>query len=244
MGIPPASLKKLNKAQLHPFIDRLANSLPGWKADLMTKAGRAVQVQFVLTANVVYHVMALDLPPWALKAMDKIRRNFLWRGRSETNGGYCLIAWPKVTRHKELGGLGISNLQSLNWALRVRWLWLKKTSPDKAWASFQLQFSDQVKSLFDLALVSEVGDGSNTLFWCDRWLLGQRPVDLAPHLYAMVPKRVANKRTVVEGLTDMAWVHDLPSEREEMDVRACRRWRRCGRACGRRGGNEKGGRAG
>lgn len=25
----------------------------------------------------------------------------------------------------------------------------------------------------------------------------------------MVPKRVANKRTVAEGLTDMAWVHDL-----------------------------------
>jgi hypothetical protein len=52
-------------------------------------------------------------------------------------------------------------------------------------------------------------DGRNTLFWGDRWLLGQRLVDLAPHLYAMVPKRVANKRTVVEGLTDMAWVHDL-----------------------------------
>ena len=66
-----------------------------------------------------------------------------------------------------------------------------------------------MKSLFDLALVSEVGDGSNTLFWCDRWLLGQLLVDLAPHLCAMVPKRVANKRTVVEGLTDLAWVHDL-----------------------------------
>jgi hypothetical protein len=59
-------------------------------------------------------------------------------------------------------------------------LWLQKTSPEKAWVSFQLQFLDQVKSLFDLALVSEVGDGSNTLFWCDRWLLGQRLVDLAP----------------------------------------------------------------
>jgi hypothetical protein len=43
-------------------------------------------------------------------------------------GGHCLIAWPKVARPKELGGLGSSDLQSLNWSLRVRWLWLKKTA--------------------------------------------------------------------------------------------------------------------
>ena len=32
--------------------------------------------------------------------------------------GHCLIAWPKVCRSKELGGLGISGLKSLGWALR------------------------------------------------------------------------------------------------------------------------------
>ena len=28
------------------------------------------------------------------------------------SGGHCLIAWPKVTSPPNLGGLGISNLQS------------------------------------------------------------------------------------------------------------------------------------
>jgi len=40
----PLTLKKLTKAQIQPIIDRIADQLPGWKADLMTKVGRMVQV--------------------------------------------------------------------------------------------------------------------------------------------------------------------------------------------------------
>jgi hypothetical protein len=61
----------------------------------------------------VYLAMAMDLPPWALKEIDKIRRGFLWRGRRDAKGGRCLLAWPKATRPPELGGLGISQLQQL-----------------------------------------------------------------------------------------------------------------------------------
>jgi hypothetical protein len=51
----------------------------------MTKAGRVVQVQHVLTAMLVYLAMAIQLPPWAIKAIDKIRRAFVWRSRKEAN---------------------------------------------------------------------------------------------------------------------------------------------------------------
>ena len=127
----PLSLKKLTKEQFQPIIDRITDQLPGWKADLMTRAGRVVQVQFVLTAMLIYLAMAIDLPPWAIKAIDKIRRGFVWRGRKEAKGGHCLIAWPKVCRAKELDGLGISDLKSQSIALRVRWPWLKKSEPNK-----------------------------------------------------------------------------------------------------------------
>lgn len=30
----------------------------------MTREGRAIQVQHVLIATLIYHAMALDLPPW------------------------------------------------------------------------------------------------------------------------------------------------------------------------------------
>ena len=57
----PLTIKKLTKEQLQPIIDRIADQLPGWKADLMTRAGRVVQVQFVLTAMLVYVAMAMEL---------------------------------------------------------------------------------------------------------------------------------------------------------------------------------------
>lgn len=113
---------------------RFCDQFRGWKADLLTRAGRKVLVQFVLTSMFVY--LAMDLPPWARKAIDKIRRAFLWRGRKDASSGHCLVAWPKVTRPTELGGLGISSLQQLGWALRMRWLWLKKTEPDQPWTAF------------------------------------------------------------------------------------------------------------
>jgi hypothetical protein len=88
----PLSLKNLTKDQVQPIVDRIADQLPGWKADLMTRACRKVQVQHVLTGMLIYLAMAVNIPPWAIKAIDKIRRGFLWRGRKEARGGHCLVA--------------------------------------------------------------------------------------------------------------------------------------------------------
>ena len=138
LGVP-LSPHKLTKQQVQPIIEKNADRLPSWKADLLTKAGRMVLVQFVLTSMLIYIIMALGLPPWALKAIDKIKRVFLWKGRKDARGGHCLLAWPKVARPLNLGGLGISNHQNLGWALKLRWLWLQKIEPNKAWTFFPIQ---------------------------------------------------------------------------------------------------------
>jgi hypothetical protein len=78
----PLSLTKLSKSQVQQIIDKIANQLPRWKADLMTRTGRTVQVQFMLTEMMIYLAMVVDLPAWALKAIDKIKKGFLaWKKR-------------------------------------------------------------------------------------------------------------------------------------------------------------------
>jgi hypothetical protein len=60
-----------------------------------------------------------------------------------------------------------------------------------------------------MAVASEVGDGCTTLFWKDRWLRGHHVEELAPHLSALIPQKIMNKRTVSEALTDFRWTRDL-----------------------------------
>jgi len=135
LGVP-LSPHKLTKAQAQPIVEKIVDRLPSWKAELLTKAGRGILVKYVLTSMVIYIMLALELPPGVLKAFDNIRRSFLWKGRKDARGGYCLLAWPKVRRPVFLGGLGISDLQNLGWSLKLRWLWLQKIEPRKAWAFF------------------------------------------------------------------------------------------------------------
>ncbi|GJN13052.1 hypothetical protein PR202_ga31385 [Eleusine coracana subsp. coracana] len=120
----PISHKKLCKGDLLAWIEKIADKLPGWKPFLLNLAGRAALVRFVLSAIPVYILIAINIPKWFIKAIDKIRRGFFWKGRKEAIGGSCLVAWEKVQRPLDLGGLGIQNLQVMSWALQIKWLWL------------------------------------------------------------------------------------------------------------------------
>jgi hypothetical protein len=151
----------------------------------------------------------VQYPKWVLKAISKIIRVFLWKGRKDVKGGHCLVAWQRVCRPTNLGGLGILNLEMLSWALQMRWLWLKRTQPERPWTNMDIQVHSNVKALFSISVTSLVGDGRSTYFWTDRWLHGQNIEDIALALFAAVPNLIASKQTVHEALEDHRCVGDM-----------------------------------
>jgi hypothetical protein len=95
----------------------------------------------------LYHMTVFPLSKWAIKKIDKIRRNFLWYGYEEPKGGHCLVSWKRVQRPKKLGGLGILELSKFNMALRLQWQWFKWKSHSKPWASMTISHTS-MESIF------------------------------------------------------------------------------------------------
>jgi hypothetical protein len=67
----PLTLKKPTRDKIQPFIDKIGDQMPGWKADLLSKPGRKILVQYVFTSMIIYLAMAVDIPAWGWKAVDK-----------------------------------------------------------------------------------------------------------------------------------------------------------------------------
>jgi hypothetical protein len=120
----------------------------------------------VLTSIVTYHTTIFALPKWLIKKIDKIRRNFLWKGEEgEGNkGGVYLVKWRMVCRPKDLGGLGIYDLNRFGRALHQRWFSYHWIDDLKPWQSMLLPCDDQDQALFQASTEIKVGYGKKAIF--------------------------------------------------------------------------------
>jgi hypothetical protein len=75
--------------------------------------------------------------------------------------------------------------------------------------SLPIQVPDKARAFFSVVLISKVGNGANTLFWTNKWVHGQKIADLVPRLFEVIPKRITNRRTVQEALTNRRWILDI-----------------------------------
>ncbi|CAD6266690.1 unnamed protein product [Miscanthus lutarioriparius] len=153
-----------------------------------------------------YHLTVFPLAAWAKKKINKIRRSFLWKGEENANGGHCLVNWQTVTRPKDLGGLGVPDLDRFRRALRLRWLWQEWVDDSKSWSGSELPCSDDDRLLFNSSIIITLGDGAKTEFWHHNWLDGQAPRYLALNLFRLISRR---NRMVQQELRINNWMHKL-----------------------------------
>jgi hypothetical protein len=83
---------------------------------------------------------------------------------ASVSGGRCKVAWEIVCRPRDLGGLGVAGLWRTGVALRVRWLWLRRTDQQRTWQVLPDSSEPAVVDFFWATIVSNLGNGESTLF--------------------------------------------------------------------------------
>jgi hypothetical protein len=159
----------LRKAHLQPSLDKLAGKVKGWRKGCFSFDARLLLVKHVLTAMTIFQLLVIDPPIWLVKAIDRLRRGFLWNNDEIAQGGKCLVSWASVCRPIEFGGLG--NLDLL--ALRVRWLWQQWTETEKSWQGLPIAVDSRAGALFNAAVQFFLGNGLWISFWHDPWFEGR-----------------------------------------------------------------------
>ncbi|KAJ4771882.1 LINE-1 reverse transcriptase [Rhynchospora pubera] len=89
LGLPLTVLKP-TRQDFQPLIDKVKKKLEGWKGALMSRAGKIVLASSVLSSVPVFFMSVFKLPAWVIKAIDQIRRNFIWATTA--------VLFPKVFR--------------------------------------------------------------------------------------------------------------------------------------------------
>lgn len=168
--------------------------------------GRIILVKQVLSTMVVYQMLVLEMPVWLRKQIDKLRRGFLCKGKEFAIGGKWLVSWKVVCRPTCFGGLGILDLAAQSTALRLRWMWMQWTDPDKAWSGLPLPSDAKILNLFTASARFHLGNGQRIRFWLDPWMDGLAHCHRFPELFSFCTRK---KLSVAQALDDSRWTRYL-----------------------------------
>lgn len=70
----------------------VSSRLTPWKAIYLSLGGCLTLINLVLSTIPVYYISVFKLPTWVIQEIDKIRRDFLWKGLDLRSKGVRLVA--------------------------------------------------------------------------------------------------------------------------------------------------------
>ncbi|GKA62641.1 RNA-directed DNA polymerase, eukaryota [Tanacetum coccineum] len=176
-------------------IQKLHSWLSKWKVKTLSVGGRLTLLKSVLGSSPLYNMLIYKVPKGVLHDMESIRSKF-FNGADLSERKITWVAWDRVLASKKNGGLGVSSFHALNRALLLKWVWrfisqdgsiwsrviraIYGTSIDlhskkytSNWCSILREVHVLSSKGFDFVsrCKKRVGNGCNTRFWLDIWVL-------------------------------------------------------------------------
>lgn len=108
--------------------------MSGWKASVLSLAGRATLIQAVTSTIPVYTMQTVDFPKNICDKINRLNRNFLWGQKGERNKIH-LAKWRKVCKPKKHGVLGLRTSVENNRANSTKLGWRIIKEQDPIWVN-------------------------------------------------------------------------------------------------------------
>lgn len=119
----PLMLRNLTNVEWADVTSKMDMRLASWQGQLMSRAGRLILLNSVLTALSAYFFTVFPMLEREIRQIDKRRRNFLSVGDGQGKKGRNLVNWRTVVLKKEQGGLGMLDLKLHSMSRLLQWAW-------------------------------------------------------------------------------------------------------------------------
>ena len=229
LGLPMGTTRP-KIIDLMPIVTKLERRLCTTSC-FLSQGARLQLISSALSSMPVYFMCSLQLPAGIIAQLDRILRQCLWRGNSDTPK-QALAAWDMLCKPKMSGGVGIVNFKRQNEALLLKHLDKFYNNSEVPWVQLiwfshyqnmvphaeklcgSFWWRDIMKLVNDYRAVSVVqpGRGNSFLFWSDKWLFNgscQPIADRYPRLFSYVLDPLKSAAEVYEA-EDLSSLFYLP----------------------------------
>jgi len=104
----------------------------GWKRLYLSKGRRLTLIKSTVSNLPTYYLSLFHVPLSATNRIEKLQRDFLWRGIKE-EFKFHQVQWSTISSPLQYGDLGVRNLIQFNQALLGKWLWHYATEREVLW---------------------------------------------------------------------------------------------------------------
>ena len=121
LGFPTFRFQKVRDFNF--LVECLDSKLAGWKARLLSKAGRLTLIKSVALTLPIYAMHSIKVPKTICPRMDAWIRRFWWGSNDMNPRPLCLKAWDDICVPKADGGLRFRRMADMNLVLLFKWGW-------------------------------------------------------------------------------------------------------------------------